>query len=173
MGSRPPGALPAAKCPSRSDFLHETLREFGTYRRQWSRSNCWRSPAGPGTDPLPHCSVEVSPRRNPDDTEQPTTTDTSLRTPSPTWQNMVAERNAWRHVRPFTLAQSLYGTPKVGPQVAQACPPSGAVRAPAGARSTRRSRRSSALNGPGASKSHNGPYAARQRLVKTRGRQCW
>jgi hypothetical protein len=51
--------------------------------------------------------------------KQPTTTDTSLRTPSPAWQNLVAERNAWRTVS-YTLAQALYGTPKVGPQVADA-----------------------------------------------------
>jgi hypothetical protein len=51
--------------------------------------------------------------------KQPTTTDTSSRTPSPAWQNLVAERNTWRTVS-YTLAQALHGTATVGPHVAQA-----------------------------------------------------
>jgi hypothetical protein len=51
--------------------------------------------------------------------KQPTTADTRPRTPSPAWQNLVAERNAWRAVS-YAMAKAVYGTANVGPQVAQA-----------------------------------------------------
>lgn len=52
-------------------------------------------------------------------TRKQPTTDTRRRTPSPAWQNLVAERNAWRTVS-YALATALFEQPLVSAEVAQA-----------------------------------------------------